>query len=187
MNASLSTRGNRLLRGDTDLDNEKNYIGLKERVISALNENDDNIERRFKALLRDESFIMQYNQLLHDDTFLKPYHTFNPYSTFENEFDALEYDDDIRTRHILGKRKFPNRPKNYRKSKEYTSMWIIKFFKKMDSKFESEVLRSLKFRNNHHITKRKGVLMAIYYWIKIRKCDRTRNIKHNVSQKCMIN
>lgn len=87
--------------------------------------------------------------------------------------------------------------------------------------FESEVLRSLKFRNNHHITKRKGkfkkllhfvnsyrlytpfhinifliivcalsgsvagiitfqiigVLMAIYYRIKIRKCDRMRNFK----------
>ncbi|SBS89060.1 Plasmodium exported protein, unknown function [Plasmodium ovale curtisi] len=121
-NASLSTRGNRLLRGDTDLENEKNCIGLKEIVISVLNENDDNIERRFKALLRDQSFIMQYDQLLHDDTFQKPYNTFNPYSTFENELDAFEYDDDIRMRHVLGKRKFPNRPKNYRKSKECTSI-----------------------------------------------------------------
>ncbi|SBS95476.1 Plasmodium exported protein, unknown function [Plasmodium ovale curtisi] len=148
----------RVLRGETDIQNDHDYVTLEERINYLLLEDNDTFGERLLGLVNDKTFKKQFLiGRTYKDNFQKQMDAlYNDYP-YENPYDSTNYLNDDYERYldklnyldnqVIGKGKrgkflekliCKNRVKGRRKSK------IREFLSKINVKVEVEMLRFLK-------------------------------------------
>ncbi|SCQ16352.1 Plasmodium exported protein, unknown function [Plasmodium ovale] len=157
-NSKLMAISSRVLRGETDIQNDHDYVTLEERINYLLLEDNDTFGERLLGLVNDKTFKKQFLiGRTYKDNFQKQMDAlYNDYP-YENPYDSTNYLNDDYERYldklnyldnqVIGKGKrgkflekliCKNRVKGRRKSK------IREFLSKINVKVEVEMLRFLK-------------------------------------------
>ncbi|SBS95055.1 unspecified product [Plasmodium ovale curtisi] len=189
---SFAVVTSRLLKGETEVEYEKRYSSLKEKLTYYYNENDSAFPEQIKILIHNDSFPSQCNPFyfvnfknIHDspkfianlneqfgvlnyDSDLEKHLDKLKYHGYNKKFsDELKYDKKFNVRHTKERQRFSETMRYNIKEKKKRKSRIRLFLKKLNSRLVPEMLRFLRSNSssNKPFVKDHRVLGNILHFI----------------------
>ncbi|SBS99343.1 unspecified product [Plasmodium malariae] len=142
LNNMLDVRGNRLLYGETDLYSQQSYEYLKENAKNIVNEDKYIFGNKLNTLMSNFYLPEDFKILLNEEQYQKQNNSLEFKDNLNNSNDSLISDASTDTRYAELKEE-PFRMKTRKSKKQNISSLIHEYLKKLDKKYEKEVVKLL--------------------------------------------